>query len=74
MSNPRIPYRMSSERPRIAPPDGKPLIVHLVVNVEHWRFDQGMPRILEMLAHRGRLRRMKLTVGFSPTDPNLFAP
>ena len=24
--------------------DGKPLIVHLVVNVEHWLFDQGMPR------------------------------
>ncbi len=44
MSNPRIPYRMSSERPRIAPPDGKPLIVHLVVNVEHWQFDQPMPR------------------------------
>ena len=24
--------------------NGKPLIVHLVVNVEHWLFDQGMPR------------------------------
>jgi peptidoglycan/xylan/chitin deacetylase (PgdA/CDA1 family) len=28
----------------LAPPDGKPLIVHLVVNVEHWIFDNAMPR------------------------------
>lgn len=44
MSNPRVPFRMSSERPQIAPPGGKNLIVHLVVNVEHWQFDQPMPR------------------------------
>ena len=43
-SNPRIPYQMSSERHPLQGIDGKPLIVHLVVNVEHWLFDQGMPR------------------------------
>ena len=35
---------MSSQRRKLAPPDGKPLIVHVVVNVEHWQFDQPMPR------------------------------
>ncbi len=35
MTNPRIPYQMSRSRKQLAPPDGKPLIVHLVVNVEH---------------------------------------
>ena len=44
MSNPRIPFEMSTERPKLVPPDGKPLIVHIVVNVEHWQFDQPMPR------------------------------
>ena len=44
MTNPRIPFQMSSERPKIAPPDGKPLIVQIVVNVEYWPFDQTMPR------------------------------
>ena len=39
MTNPRIPYEMAHQRKKLAPPDGKPLIVHLVVNVEHWRFD-----------------------------------
>ena len=44
MSNPRIAFELADRRPLLAPPDGKPLIVHLVVNVEHWRFDQPMPR------------------------------
>ncbi len=44
MSNPRIPYQLSSDRPPLSPPGGKKLIVHLVVNVEHWQFDQPMPR------------------------------
>ncbi len=43
-SNPRIPFRMSGRHSRLAGPGGKPLIVHLVVNVEAWRFDQPMPR------------------------------
>ena len=40
----RIPYELADERPRLAPPDGKPLIVHIVVNVEVWPFDKPMPR------------------------------
>lgn len=51
MSNPRIPYQMSSERKSIAPPSGNPLIVHMVVNVEHWRFDQAMPRKIITAPH-----------------------
>jgi len=45
MSNPRIPFRMASERKRLPPPiPGKALIVHVVMNVEYWPFDQPMPR------------------------------
>ena len=43
-SNPRIPFQMSTERPPLAPPNGKPLIVHLLVALENWRFDDQMPR------------------------------
>jgi len=43
-SNPRIPFQMSSERPALAAPKGKPLIVHLLVALENWRFDDQMPR------------------------------
>jgi peptidoglycan/xylan/chitin deacetylase (PgdA/CDA1 family) len=43
-SNPRIPFQMSTERPPLAPPQGKPLIVHLLVAIENWRFDDHMPR------------------------------
>ncbi len=32
-SNPSTPHRLSGETPRRTPPDGKPLIVHLVVDV-----------------------------------------
>ncbi len=51
MTNPRIPYEMSHRRKKLPPPDGKPLIVHLVVNVEHWRFDQPMPRKIITAPH-----------------------
>ncbi len=48
MANPRVPYCLSTDRaPLPAPVIGgvpKPLIVHLVVNVEHWVFDDPMPR------------------------------
>ena len=50
-SNPRIPYRLSSARPRLRPPGGKPLMVHLVVNIEHWQFDQPMPRKILTAPH-----------------------
>ena len=47
MSNPRIPYQMASDRCPLPPPQpGKKLIVHVVVNVEYWPFDQPMPRKL----------------------------
>ena len=51
MANPRIAYEMSSARKRLAPPNGKPLIVHLVVNVEHWRFEHAMPRKIITAPH-----------------------
>lgn len=48
MANPRVPYRLSSDRPSLPAPlvagRPKPLIVHVVVNVEHWRFEDPMPR------------------------------
>jgi len=44
MSNPRVPYEMYTDRKPLAPPMGKPIIVHVVANVEHWPFDQAMPR------------------------------
>ncbi|WP_366657463.1 hypothetical protein [Fodinicurvata sp. EGI_FJ10296] len=50
-SNPRIPYRLSYERPALAAPDGKRLIVHCVVNVEAWQFDQPMPRTIITAPH-----------------------
>lgn len=51
MSNPRIPYQMASERPKLSPPDGKPIMVHLVVNVENWLFDNAMPRKILTAPH-----------------------
>jgi peptidoglycan/xylan/chitin deacetylase (PgdA/CDA1 family) len=51
MTNPRIAYQMPSTRKRLSPPDGKPLIVHLVVNVEHWRFEHAMPRKIITAPH-----------------------
>lgn len=50
-TNPRIPFELSSDRPRLPPPDGRPLIVQVVVNVENWRFDQAMPRKLLTAPH-----------------------
>ena len=44
MANPRIPYRLSSANPKLQPLHGKRILVHLVVNVEHWVFENPMPR------------------------------
>ncbi|MSQ52691.1 MAG: hypothetical protein EXR28_12465 [Betaproteobacteria bacterium] len=48
MANPRIPYRFSDDREPLQPMmlggTPKPLMVHLVVNVEHWQFSEPMPR------------------------------
>jgi len=51
MSNPRVPYRLSSERPSLPPLNGKRILAHLVVNVEHWQFDQPMPRTIVTPPH-----------------------
>jgi allantoinase len=45
-SNPRIPFELSSQRDRLTAPDGKPLIIQMVVNIENWLFDEAMPRKL----------------------------
>lgn len=52
-SNPRLPFQLSSDRRRLAPPPGKPLICQVVVNIEHWQFDQPMPRLI-MTPPQGR--------------------
>jgi peptidoglycan/xylan/chitin deacetylase (PgdA/CDA1 family) len=46
MANPRIPYQLSSARAPLPPLNGKRILVHLVVNVENWQFDQPMPRTI----------------------------
>jgi peptidoglycan/xylan/chitin deacetylase (PgdA/CDA1 family) len=46
MTNPRVPYRLANDRPRLAAPGGKPIIVHVALNIETWPFDQPMPRKL----------------------------
>jgi peptidoglycan/xylan/chitin deacetylase (PgdA/CDA1 family) len=46
MANPRVPHFFPADRaPLEAAPDGA-IMVHLVVNVEHWQFDQPMPRTI----------------------------
>ncbi len=45
-SNPRIPYQLASRRKRLPPFGGKSLMVHLVVNIENWQFENPMPRVL----------------------------
>ncbi len=42
--NPRIPYQMPSDRPRLEPPGGKPIMVNFAMNIEYWPFDRPMPR------------------------------
>lgn len=43
-SNPRVPYQMASQRKRLEPPGGKPILVNLCMNIEYWPFDKPMPR------------------------------
>lgn len=43
-SNPRVPFKLANERPRLEPPAGKPIIVNLCMNIEYWPFDRPMPR------------------------------
>ena len=46
MANPRIPYRLSTANPKLPALNGKTILVHLVVNVEHWQFETAMPRTI----------------------------
>ena len=50
-SNPRIDFTLSSRQPKYRPPNGKPLIVHFVVNIEYWPFDQSAPRTIVVPPH-----------------------
>ncbi len=43
-SNPRIPFQLSSDRAPLTGPGGKPLIVHIVMNIEYWPIERPMPR------------------------------
>lgn len=43
-SNPRIPYQLASHRKPLEPPNGKSLIVNVVMNIEYWPLDRPMPR------------------------------
>lgn len=51
LSNPRVRFELSGARAPISPPQGRPLIVHIVVNIEHWPFDKPMPRSLIAKPH-----------------------
>ena len=42
--NPRVPFELASSRKKLFPPNDKPLIVHVVMNIEYWPFDKNMPR------------------------------
>ncbi|MGQ0653679.1 MAG: polysaccharide deacetylase family protein [Betaproteobacteria bacterium] len=46
MPNPRIPFRLATARGPLPAPQGKPLIVQIVVPVEIFAFDQPIPRKL----------------------------
>ena len=46
MANPRIPYRFSNTGPKLTASSAGSIIVHLVVNVEHWQFESSMPRTI----------------------------
>ncbi|GGB81724.1 hypothetical protein GCM10011352_04360 [Marinobacterium zhoushanense] len=47
----RIRYELSHQRSLPPGPNGKNLIVHIVVNIEHWRFDSPIPRKLLSAPH-----------------------
>jgi allantoinase len=50
-SNPRAVFKMSTEHEKLGPPSGKPLIVHCVVNIEYWAYDQPTPRSIVVPPH-----------------------
>ena len=50
-NNPRIPFQLLTERPALAPLNGKPLMIHIVMNLEVWPFDKPMPRAILQNPH-----------------------
>lgn len=44
MSNPRIPFQISGQQSPLPLLNGRSLLVHVALNVEHWPFDRPMPR------------------------------
>ena len=51
MNRSRIPFTQSWNRAAPSPPDGRPIIVQIVVNLELWRFDTALPRSLLPAPH-----------------------
>ncbi|MGB7184487.1 MAG: polysaccharide deacetylase family protein [Burkholderiaceae bacterium] len=43
-SNPRVPFTLSSDRRSLSPLNGKPIMVHIAMNIEYWPFERPMPR------------------------------
>ena len=50
-NNPRIPFRLLDELPRLKPLKGKPIMIHIVMNLEVWPFDRPMPRTILQNPH-----------------------
>jgi allantoinase len=50
-NNPRIPFQLLTERPRLEPMNAKPLMIHIVINLEVWPFDKPMPRAVLQNPH-----------------------
>lgn len=44
MRNPRIPFQISGASGPLPKLNGRSLLVHVALNVEHWPFDRPMPR------------------------------
>ena len=42
----RIPYQAIVDRPKLVLPDGKRLAVWVILNVEEWRIENPMPRMV----------------------------
>mgnify|MGYP000694586308 CR=1 FL=1 len=40
----RVPYMAMPDRPPLKMPDGKRMLVWIIVNVEHWSIERAMPR------------------------------
>lgn len=50
-SNPYVRFELGARSRHLESLDGKALLVHIVVNVEHWPFDQPMPRAILPAPH-----------------------